>query len=276
MFDEIIEIDPSHRMTKDEVDVHELEIFNNFEDAGRRLLKIREERGWEAKGFKSFREYCESLDEKMSLRKAYYLVDQADVNDSLSKATGKVVRLPMRQTQLLKDLEPEQRLLAFQAATVTTSRPTEKVLEKAVEKYRPHGGGGGSSGSSSRRQPESPGWTDDDLKKDQSLAIAIGQMRGLWGNEDAKLIQNGTIGYRRADVIELSKLAKPKLEQIRDLVMANHWTPKQALEFVGRMPNEFSTVEDLTHWCLAEKGKFLQVEINHFTITVKLDRAVKR
>jgi hypothetical protein len=276
MFDEIIEIDPNHRMTKDEVDVHELEIFSSFEDAGRRLLKIREERGWEAKGFKSFREYCESLDERMSLRKAYYLVDQADVNASLSKATGKVVRLPMRQTMLLKDLEPEQRLLAFQEATVTTSRPTEKVLEQAVQKYLPHGGGGGGGGGSSRRKPETSGWTDDDLKKDQELLIAIGQMRGLWGNDDAKLIQNGTIGYKRADVLALASLAKPKLEQIRDLVMANHWTPKQCLEFVGRMPNEFSTVEDLTHWCLAEKGKFLQVDINHFTITVKLNRAVNR
>jgi hypothetical protein len=276
MFDEIIEIDPNHRMTKDEVDVHELEIFSSFEDAGRRLLKIREERGWEAKGFKSFREYCESLDERMSLRKAYYLVDQADVNASLSKATGKTVRLPMRQTMLLKDLEPEQRLLAFQEATVTTSRPTEKVLEQAVQKYLPHGGGGGGGGGSSRRKPETSGWTDDDLKKDQELLIAIGQMRGLWGNDDAKLIQNGTIGYKRADVLALASLAKPKLEQIRDLVMANHWTPKQCLEFVGRMPNEFSTVEDLTHWCLAEKGKFLQVDINHFTITVKLNRAVNR
>jgi hypothetical protein len=272
MFDEIIEIDPNHRMTKDEVDVHELEIFSSFEDAGRRLLKIREERGWEAKGFKSFREYCESLDERMSLRKAYYLVDQADVNASLSKATGKTVR----QTMLLKDLEPEQRLLAFQEATVTTSRPTEKVLEQAVQKYLPHGGGGGGGGGSSRRKPETSGWTDDDLKKDQELLIAIGQMRGLWGNDDAKLIQNGTIGYKRADVLALASLAKPKLEQIRDLVMANHWTPKQCLEFVGRMPNEFSTVEDLTHWCLAEKGKFLQVDINHFTITVKLNRAVNR
>jgi hypothetical protein len=273
MFNEIIEIDPNHRMTKDEVDVHELEIFNGFEDAGRRLLKIREERGWEAKGFTSFRDYCASLDERMSLRKAYYLVDQADVNASLSKATGKVVRLPMRQTMLLKDLEPEQRLLAFQEATVTTSKPTEKVLEQAVQKYLPRGGGGGGS---SRNRQDSPGWTDDDLKKDKELALAIEQMRGHWGADDAKLIQNGTIGYKRADVLALASQPKPKLEQIRDLVMANHWTPKQCLEFVGRMPNEFSTVEDLTHWCLAEKGKFLQVDINHFTITVKLNRAVNR
>src|SRR5437868_8686067 len=85
MFDEIIQINPEHRMTKDEVEEHESKIFSNFEDAGRRLLKIREERGWEAKGFKSFREYCESLDKRMSLRKAYYLVDQADVNEGLSK-----------------------------------------------------------------------------------------------------------------------------------------------------------------------------------------------
>jgi hypothetical protein len=273
MFNEIIDIDPKRRMTKDEVDEHELEILNGLEDAGRRLLKIREERGWEAKGFKSFRDYCESLDEKMSVRKAYYMVDQADINEGLSKATGKIVRLPMRQTQLLKDLPPEQRLLAFQEATVTTSKPTEKVLEKVVQKYRPRGGGGGGS---SRRKPEQVGWNDDDLKKDQELAIAIGQLRGLWGPDDAKLIQNGTIGYKRADVLALAALAKPKLEQIRDLVMANHWTPKQCLEFVGRMPNEFSTVEELQNWCLAEKGKFLTVNINGFTITVKLNRAVKR
>lgn len=276
MFDEIIEIDPEHRMTKDEVDVHEMEIFNGFEDAGRRLLKIREEHGWEAKGFTSFRDYCASLDERMSLRKAYYLVDQADVNNSLSVATGKTVRLPMRQTMLLKDLQPEQRLLAFQEATVTTSKPTEKVLEKAVQKYLPRGGGGGGGGSSRSRKPETSGWDDDDLKKDQELAIAIGQLRGLWGPDDAKLIQNGTIGYKRADVLALASLAKPKLETIRDLVMANHWTPKQCLEFVGRMPNEFSTVEELMNWCLAEKGKFLTVNINHFAITVKLTRAVKR
>jgi hypothetical protein len=272
MFEEIIQIDPNRRMTKQETEEHEDKIFSNFEDAGMRLLKIREERGWEAKGFKSFKDYCESLDEKMSVRKAYYLVDQADVNESLSKATGKTIRLPMRQTMLLKDLEPEQRVLAFKEATTATSRPTEKVLEKAVNKIRPRssGGGGGS------RKPEPAGWTDDDLKKDEKLAIAIGQIRGLWGKDDAKLIQNGTVGYRRAEVLELASLAKPKLEKIRDLVMANHWSPKECLAFVGRMPNEFSTIEELQNWCLAEKGKFLQVNINHFIITVKLNRAVKR
>jgi hypothetical protein len=276
MFDELITIDPQHRMSREEAEEHESKIFSNFEDAGMRLLKIREERGWEAKGFKSFRDYCESLDDKMSLRKAYYLVDQADVNQGLSQATGKLVRLPMRQTQLLKDLQPEQRLLAFQEATSGESKirglvPTEKVLEKAVNKVRPR-----SSGGSRSRREEPPGWTDDDLRKDQELMIAVGQMRGLWGNEDAKLIQNGTIGYKRADVLALASLAKPKLEAIRDLVMANHWTPKQCLEFVGRMPTEFSTVEELQNWCLAEKGKFLTVNINGFTITVKLNKAVKR
>lgn len=272
MFDEIITIDPDHRMTKDEADQHEEKVFSNFEDSGMRLLKIREERGWEAKGFKSFREYCESLDERMSVRKAYYLVDQADVNNDLSVATGKTIRLPMRQTMLLKDLKPEQRLLAFKEATSGTSKPTEKILERAVSKVAPRSGGG-----SSRRQPaEPPGWTDADLKKDQELAIAIGQLRGLYGDSDAKLIQNGTIGLKRADVVYLSKLPKPKLMEIQDLVMANHWTPKEALAFVGRMPNEFSTVEELQNWCLAEKSKFLQVSINHFTITVKLNTAPKR
>lgn len=275
MFDEIITIDPEHRMTKDEADQHEEKVFSNFEDSGMRLLKIREERGWEAKGFKSFHDYCKSLDERMSVRKAYYLVDQADVNNSLSTATGKTVRLPMRQTMLLKDLKPEQRLLAFQEATSSTSGPrvpTEKIFERAVSKVVPRSSGG----SSRRRESEPPGWTDAQLKQDQELMIAIGQIRGFYGPDDAKLIQNGTIGLKRADVISLSKLPKPKLMEIQDLVMANHWTPKEALAFIGRMPNEFSTVEELQNWCLAEKSKFLEVRINHFTITVKLNTAPKR
>lgn len=267
------------RLTKDEAQQLEDLIIQGAttfaEETGPMLLRMRDERGWEALGHKSFKEYAATLQDKMGISSAYNYLNAADVNASLSKSTGRVVKLPLRHALALKDLEPEQRLLAFNEATSGGQevRPSEKVFARAASKVAP---AKSKKRKASTASDHTDGWTKDDLAKDQELAIAFGQLRGLYGDSDAKAIQNGTIGYRRADVIQLSKLPKPKLMEIQDLVFANRWTPKECLEFLGKMPDKYSTVEELQNYALATKGKFFTADIEGFTITCKANRAALR
>lgn len=269
-----VTIVPDKQMTAEETSQWESKLLYNFENAGMILLKIREERGWEAKGFKSFKEYCGSLDEIMGTRKAYYLTDQAEVNNSLSQATGKTVRLPLTHALALKDLEPEQRLLAFNEATggKEDAKPTAKVFERAARHVAP------AAPPKKKRKAErddSDGWSKEELKNDTELAMAFASL-AILGADDIKAIQNGTIGLKRADIIFWAKLPRQKVLEIQDLVMGNRWSPADAIKFVGSMPDDNTSVEDLKNYCLSTKGKYYTATIDGFTITVKANRAALR
>jgi hypothetical protein len=269
-----ITINEGVQMTAEETDQWEAKFFNTHANAGMILLKIREERGWSAKGFKSFSDYCKSLDEKMGARKAYYLTDQAEVNRSLSVATGRHVELPMAHALALKPLQPDQRLLAFQEATAgkEDAKPTAKVFERAARHVAP-------AAPKKKRKAErddSDGWTKEDLEKDEPLSNALKILAGAWGSVDVKAVQNGTIGLSRGDILLLAKQSRPELLEVQDLIMGNRWSAAQALKFITTMPDENSTLEEMQNYCLSTKGKFFEATINGFTHTVKANKAALR
>lgn len=279
-------IDTTREMSKAEATKYHNQLFVGESIRMYALLKIREEQGWKALGFESFREYAESdpiVELFGSTSNVYRTADQAEVCLTLSLGMKKTVLLPMTSALELKPLDPEQRIVAFTKATGgrADARPTAKQFEKVVAQLMPkqsRGGGGGGSKKKAGRKEEQTSWTPEYLKsgEDTELAMAFVSVAGVWGSKDVDAIRNGTIGLNRADVLFLSKLHKPKLLELQDLVMGNRWKPKEALDFVNSMPDENTTVEELQNYCLATKGKFFTMEIGGFTITCKNNRAAKR
>lgn len=272
---ELIEIDPEHKMTKAEVEEHEKAIVQGHVDIGMHLLKIFEEHGWEAVGYGSFKEYCSYLDEKMSTMNAYRLKDQAKVNYNLSVNIGRPINLPMSHALALKDLEPDQQVTAFKDAIAGHKKgdpkPTEKAFTKAAAKVAP-----AKAKAKTKPREDSEGWTDDDLKKDNDLGDAFAAIEQIYGKDDTAAIQNGTIAMKKADVLFLAKLPKEKMREIQDIMFETKWTPKRCNDFLNMMPDENSTVEDLTYLCLGTKGKFWEGNFGGFKITCKLERAATR
>ena len=127
-----VTITPGHQMTKDEARQWEEKILHNNYNSGEILLKIREERGWAALGFSSFKEHDGQSLQEMGLSSAYRIADQAEVNRGLSEGMGRKVVLPLTHALVLKELEPEQRLLAFKEAIATNPRPDCEGCFRAV------------------------------------------------------------------------------------------------------------------------------------------------
>lgn len=279
-----ITIDTTREMSKAEATKYHNQLFVGESIRMYALLKIREEQGWKALGFESFREYAESdpiVELFGSTSNVYRTADQAEVCLTLSLGMKKTVLLPMTQALELKPLDPDQRIVAFTKVTggKADARPTAKQFEKVVAQLMPkapRGNGSGAKKKKAGRKEEQTSWTPDEVKGDNELAMAFVSVTGVWGSKDVDAIRNGTIGLSRADVLFLAKLHKPKLVEIQDLVMGNRWKPKDAIEFVNSMPDENTTVEELQNYCLATKGKFFTMEIGGFTITCKNNRASKR
>jgi hypothetical protein len=278
-----ITIIPGRKMSKSEVEAHEKAMIANVGDTGMRLLKIRDEEGYLAVGRASFREYCGFLDEKLgSIRKCYYLVDQAEVNHNLSEALGRPVNLPMKHALALKDLEPEQQLLAFEKATSGykkgDEKPTEAVFEQAAAEIAPAAAPAKSSGRSGggSKRDASEGWSEKDLKADAEINDAFGVIRKVYGADDTNSIINGVVAMKRADVLYLAKLPVPKMKEVQDLVFTNRWSPQEAVRFLNAQPDDRSTVEDLKNLCLGTPGKYWTGDFEGFTISVKYNRAPQR
>jgi hypothetical protein len=283
-----LSIDTTREMSKAEATKYHNQLFIGESIRMYALLKIREEQGWKALGFESFREYAESpeiVELFGSTSNVYRTADQAEVCLTLSLGMKKQVLLPMTTALELKPLEPDQRIVAFNRVTggKIDARPTAKQFEKVVAQLMPKsprggGGGGGTRKKKAGRKEEQTSWTPEFLRsgEDNELSMAFVSVAGVWGSKDVDAIRNGTIGLNRAEVLYLTKLHKPKLQEIQDLVMGKRWKPKDAVEFVNTMPDENTTVEELQNYCLATKGKFFTMEIGGFTITCKNNRASKR
>jgi hypothetical protein len=271
-----ITINPEHRMSKSEAEAHEKAIVDNIDDTGMRLLKIREEHGYEALGFKDFTAYSKSIADRMSIGKIYHLLHQAEVNSGLSEYFGRDVHLPVRHALVLKDLEPEQRVEVFEAVTKGYKKgdpkPSEKLFARIANKFL----GKKKKAAAKATRDDDEGWTADDLKKDQELADSFLLIEAVYGPEDTNHIRNGTIPLKRADVLTLAKLPKERMQAIQDLFFETHWTPKQCIEFLNTDPDDNSTVEDLKHHCLTTKGKYWSGEFDGFTVSIKHNKAAKR
>lgn len=151
-----------------------------------------------------------------------------------------------------------------QTAAADAAGVSRSTVQRAVKKTR------------KPKEPEIPGWTAEEVKKDTTLLDDFTAIAAVYGNEDTKAIRTGSVGLLRADVATLAKLPKDKMLEIRDLIFENHWKPKDCLKFLGEMLDTGSTVLDIMNFTLATKGKFYEADINGYHISCKLTRAAKR
>ena len=59
----------------------------------------------------------------------------------------------------------------------------------------------------------------------------------MYGKEETGLIRQGIIQLRREDLLFLTKQTSAILNEIHELVIGNRWSPKEAVKFVGSMPD---------------------------------------
>jgi hypothetical protein len=273
-------------MSLAEAEANEKAILDNVEDTGYRLLKMREEKGFVPMGFEDFKSYCKSLEEKMSVGKIYHLMDQAEVNKSLSDALGREVHLPVSHALALKDLEPEQRVRAFKEATKDFKKgdpkPTESVFRKVADKLfgRKRSKAAGKSKTKAAAGDDKAGWTEDELAEDLELVTSIDVIESVYGSADADAIRKGTLKLKRADVIFLARLPKERMEAIQDLLFETRWTPEQCIKFINTDVDADSSsfYDDIKYQCLTQRAKFWSQTFDDgaFTVSIKLNRAAKR
>jgi ParB-like nuclease family protein len=186
-------------------------------------------------------------------------IQRRDLSASLrAEIAAKLVTMTHGGDRTKASTEAVTQREAAKAAGVSRSS-----IQRAAAKIRKKSG---------KKGKEAASWTGDELKKDQPLYDAFKEIAAVFGNADTKAIRTGTIGLKRADVLELAKLPKDQKHLIQDLIMANHWTPKRAMAFLKEKPDDDSTVDDLKSWCLGTKNKFYSAEVGGFTVTCKSNR----
>lgn len=281
-----IEIDPTRKMSRPEAELHQKAILAGIGDIGMRLLKIREEKGWAALGYASFKEYGEYLDEQISLRHMYRLVDVAEVNRSLTERLDRVISLPVTHALTLKNLDPDERVQAFNEAIKGWQpggpKPSVKEFQKAVAKVNPAATKPPVSVTRSAKSDAKPkpaqttGWTPAVLEADEELANHMLLLEEVYGKADTEAIKHGTLPLTRGDVIYLARLPKERALQIKDLLFETHWSPLDCIKFINTEPDDNSTVEDLKHLCLATKGKYWTGDFAGFLVSINLNKGPTR
>jgi hypothetical protein len=168
----------------------------------------------------------------------------------------------------IANLRPGQ-TKAPNGAAVTQEEAAKKVgisrrsVQRAAAKKKP-------------RKKAEPGWTKEELAKDQELSDNILMIESVYGAADAKAIQHGTRPMSRADVLVLGKLPKERMLAIQDLIFTTGWSPEKCVKFINSEPDDDSSVADLKRFCLTTKGKYWTNDFDGFAITVKLTKAAKR
>jgi len=269
-----------HDLTRSSSDREKLETLERtienglpaFTAVGKALLQIREEKLYRLY-YKSFEEYCR---DRWALEHshAYELMRSAEVSRNLETSAIAEV-LPTREYQIcaLTSLSPEQQIKAWTQAvaeTGTGKAPTGDLVRRVVARMKTHM-------SKERRQNKlAEGWTEEELKTDANLLEAFDLIQKAYGKEETDLIKKGIVQLARADLLFLGRQTPAVLNEIHDLVVGKRWTPRDAVRFLSRTPDEDTTVGDLQNYALASKAKYFKAVINRFEVTCRWLRPASR
>jgi hypothetical protein len=270
MFDDLLDKTDDEKLRAFEKTIEEG--LRTFTDVGSALLQIRDGKLYHPH-YNSFEDYCrEKWD--MDHSHAYRLMNSAQVVENLkSSPIGELLPANEAQARPLASLPLEQQAEAWNKAVDSAPKgknPSAGLVRKIVDRFL------AKAGKEKHMDKLAEGWTTVELKKDTDLFNAFKSIALVYGNDDTKAIRTGIVQIKRADVIFLAKLSREKMREIRDLIFANRWTPKEAVRFVNAEPDDDYTVGSLKNLCLSTEGKFWSHEFHGFTITVKLNRAIAR
>jgi ParB-like nuclease domain len=207
-----------------------------------------------------FRDFPAKLDPKL------YVISTNLMRRHLTPRERAAIIAPFVSTRVgrpSKETRSNDRISAKKAAE--TAHVSEKSVRRAVAARKP-----------APSKPAEPGWSKEELAKDQELADHFLMIEAVYGANDTKAIRAGAVPMKRADVLTLGKLPKDRMLAIQDLIFTTHWTPKKCIEFLNSDPDDDSTVQDLKYLCLTTKGKYWSNDFSGYTVTVKYNRAAKR
>lgn len=242
-------------------------IMTAGDEMGHCLLQINEGKGWEHLGFKSFKDYCASVGDRLGQKSTIYnLIDKAKVERNISEELGKPVRLGLTHAQALSELPPEGQVEVYKefASTKSMLPPTAKQFAaKATAWLKAHG-----LLKKSKTTKVAYGWSEDDLDKDNALSDALDGIEKVYGKGQRRAIQEGAIELSRKEVIQLAKLPDPKMREVQYLIIENRWSLQRSLDFVSRSCDEKSTAQELAWLAMTNKSQRLDATINGFQYTV--------
>lgn len=120
----------NYEMTAEECDLY-VKLFHKAESDQRfYLFKIREEKGWKAKGFASFEDFGNKV-LGVEAPRLYQLAKAAEVQLSLPDYTNGI-KIPETHLRPLAPLSDEERRKVWEEATAKAAEENKKLTAKAV------------------------------------------------------------------------------------------------------------------------------------------------
>lgn len=263
------------KLTKQQAEALDEEIIFKTDDWFRSvqplMIKMRDGSGYEALGYKTFREYCGSVDERLGYKQAVSrLVDRIEVESNLG-----VPVIASHAYTLAKLPTAEAQREVFKEAMDKYQKPIESNYQTLVEHWlKAHKKGTKRSPGQKVIKGTDDGWSDRDLEEDSELATALDRIENVYSLSDRKSIQDGTIGLSRKDIVGLAAFHATKMSQVQQLIMANHWDLETCMKFVNKQPDAETTVHELQNHCLTTPGFFYTCQVDGFDITVKACKAL--
>lgn len=123
-----------------------------------------------------------------------------------------------------------------------------------------------------KKEPQKTDWSDAELKEDTDLRQALTKIGVVHGKSVEVAVQVGTVGLNRKEVLYWADLTNEQMDSIEDFVMGKNWKPSEAIDFLEKMADENSTVEDLQNWALANPAKVFTADIGGFEVTCRLKK----
>jgi hypothetical protein len=208
------EIDVVRLMSKEEALATDARIVAHrrlsTEPSRRPVAEMRDREGFAALGYRSFLDYCKSIDKRTGHTSTARLVDRVTVESNLGHEVPATHAYALAR---LPDADTQREV--YEAVKAEYPQPIELNYIVAVEHWlRDH-------------KPPPPrvkeGWTREDLEADKELVDALDHIERVYGHADRKLIQDGSIPLTRKDIVALSAFHDSKIKEIHYLLTMNHW-----------------------------------------------------
>lgn len=263
---EVIEV---RVMAKDKALALDAEIvaFNDdwFRNVAPLMTEMRNGSGYKALGYSTFRDYCASVDERLGYKMAVYrLVDRIDVESNIG------VPLAAESAYALAKLpSPEAQREVFKSAMDEYAKPLARNFKTLIDRWFKKHDKKRAGGKSER-----DGWSKADLEDDGELATALDRIEGVYGHNDRKALQDGSIGLSRKDIIGLAAFHVTKMKEVQLLIMAKHWDLATSMKFINKQPDAKTKVHELQDHCLATPGLFYTCQIDGFDLSVRACKAL--
>jgi hypothetical protein len=230
------------------------------------LIEMREREGYKALGYETFRDYCATIDKRVSHNTVLRLVHRAEVESNLG------VELPLRHAMVLARLPTAE---AMQEVFDKVKKDFEKPLERNYETYvdrwfRDHE----KSAATGRKKSDSDGWTRAELEDDPELSESFDRIGEVYGHKDRLAIQQGTVGLSRRDIIALAAFHESRMKAVHYLIMVNRWDVARALKFINDTPGDKTTIHELQNHCLGTPGFYYTCSVGGFDIQIKACKAL--